>query len=111
MSDKEEKAPELHLEEAEMDQAEEVTEIEEDPSETIFDGGKGYVAKNDFDRISQQNFYGTRLDDGRLELEPVEVLHLIERKRINVRAPDGNPVDSKYIINSLLSEEPDLWIR
>ncbi len=111
MSDKDEKAPELPLEEAEMDTAEEVVEVEEDPSETIFDGGKGYVAKEDFDRISQQNFYGTRLDDGRLELEPVEVLHLIERKRIHVQSPDGGPVDSKYIINSLLDEDPDLWIK
>ena len=73
---------------------EEMPEPDEEPAESVFDGGKGYVDKTEADRISQQGFYGTRLDDGRLELEPVELLHLIERKRITVKTPTGEIVDS-----------------
>ncbi len=90
---------------------EEVLEPEEEPADSIFDGVKGYVGVDDADRISQQGFYGTRLDDGRLELEPVELLHLIERKRVNVETPEGKTVDSKHVVNELLPKDPDLWVR
>ena len=73
------------IEELEDEDVEEPIEPEEEPADVIFDGKRGYVVKEEADRISQQGFYGTRLDDGRLELEPVELLHLIERKRIRKR--------------------------
>ncbi len=111
MPEKDDNPQEPQLEKTEMDEPEELIEEEEDPSETIFDGTKGYVGTGDFDRISQQGFYGTRMDDGRLELEAVEVLHLLERKRVTVQSPDGKPIDSKHIVNTLLSTEPDLWLR
>ncbi|MCK5302606.1 MAG: hypothetical protein KAJ96_05640, partial [Candidatus Thorarchaeota archaeon] len=60
---------------------EEPPEAMAEPAEAIFDGEKGYVAKEDSDRISRQGFYGVRLDDGRLELEPIELIHLIDWKR------------------------------
>ena len=95
--------------------SEDVEEIEEevveDPAEAIFENGKGYVGSEDFDRISQQGFYGNRLDDNRLELEPVELLHLIERKRLVVRKPNGETIGSDYIVSELLDEDPDLWTR
>ncbi|MHA2143599.1 MAG: hypothetical protein ACXADD_19150, partial [Candidatus Thorarchaeota archaeon] len=84
---------------------------EEEPADTIFEGEKGYVDEREADRISQQGFYGTRLDDGRLELEPVEVLHLIERKRITVKTSSDEPVASEDIVNGLLETNPDLWIK
>ena len=90
---------------------EEMPEPDEEPAESVFDGGKGYVDKTEADRISQQGFYGTRLDDGRLELEPVELLHLIERKRITVKTPTGEIVDSRHIINELHPNDSDLWVR
>nr|KXH73570.1 MAG: hypothetical protein AM324_16170 [Candidatus Thorarchaeota archaeon SMTZ1-83] len=93
------------------DVIEDIPEPEEEPADGIFDGGKGYVDKGDADRISQQGFYGTRLDDGRLELEPVELLHLIERKRITVKTPAGEIVDSRHIINELHPSDSDLWVR
>lgn len=90
---------------------EDIPEPEEEPAECVFEGGKGYVGKSDADRISQQGFYGTRLDDGRLELEPVELLHLIERKRVTVKSSTGEIVDSRYIINELHPNDSDLWVR
>ncbi len=86
-------------------------EIEEEPSETMFIDGKGYVAKDESDRISQQGFYGVRLDDGRLELEPVEVLHLLERKRVLVHNPNGELLASKDIVGQLLKDDPNLWVK
>ena len=89
---------------------EEPFEPEEEPAEILFEKGKGYVGTEDTDRISQQGFYGTRLNDGRLELEPVEVLHLLERKRIIVRSQDKVLLSSKQIVNQLLPDNPDLWV-
>ncbi len=83
--------------------------IEEEPANVIFENGKGYVASEDSDRISQQGFYGTRIDGNKLELEPVEILHLIERKRVIVKTPDGRDVDSDHIVTELLDDNPDLW--
>ena len=99
------------IEELEDEDLEEPIEPEEEPANVIFDGQKGYVVKDEADRISQQGFYGTRLDDGRLELEPVELLHLIERKRIMVAKDDGTPIDSKEIVNILLPKDDNLWVR
>ena len=86
-------------------------EVVEEPSEAIFENGKGYVGSEDADRISQQGFYGNRVDNNRLELEPVELLHLIERKRLVVRKPDGETIGPEYIVGELLDEDPDLWTR
>ncbi|MGY5881944.1 MAG: tRNA-intron lyase [Candidatus Thorarchaeota archaeon] len=90
---------------------EELQELVEDPANVIFENGKGTVASEDADRLSQQGFYGTRIDGNKLELEPVELLHLIERKRAIASTPSGEQVGSDYIVNSLLEEDPDLWIR
>jgi len=93
----------------------EETEIEEEaveePAPVIFENGKGYVASEESDRISQQGFYGNRIDENRLELEPVELLHLIERKRVTVKTPDGKNVGPDYIVTELLDDDPDLWTR
>ncbi len=86
-------------------------EPEEDPAHIIFENGKGIVASEDADRLSQQGFYGTRIDKNKLELEPVELLHLIERKRAIAATPSGEIVGPDYIVNSLLDDDPDLWIR
>jgi tRNA-intron endonuclease len=98
-----------------QDAEEDIQEVEEDvveePVDAVFENGKGYVGSEDADRISQQGFYGNRIEENRLELEPVELLHLIERKRIVVRTPDGENVGSDYIVSELLEEDPDLWTR
>ena len=101
----------------EMEPSEDIKEpdLEEDvieePADAIFDGKKGYVGSSDADRISQQGFYGNRTDDNRLELEPVELLHLIERKRLVVKRPDGESIGPDFIVSELLDEDPDLWTR
>jgi tRNA-intron endonuclease len=84
---------------------------DEDPAPVIFENGKGYVASEESDRISQQGFYGNRIDGNRLELEPVELLHLIERKRVVVETPDGKDVGPDHIVKEMLDEDPDLWTR
>jgi len=94
------------VEEAEMEE-----DIVEEPVDAIFEKGKGYVGNKDADRISQQGFYGNRIDGNRLELEPVELLHLIERKRLVVKKPDGVTIGPDYIVSELLDEDPDLWTR
>ena len=90
---------------------EDIQEPEDDPANVVFENGKGYVASEDADRLSQQGFYGSRIDGNKLELEPVELLHLIERKRVVVTTPSGEHVGSDYIVNNLLVDEPDLWIQ
>nr|KXH72708.1 MAG: hypothetical protein AM325_01400 [Candidatus Thorarchaeota archaeon SMTZ1-45] len=94
------------LEEYELDD-----DIVEEPAEAIFENGKGYVGSEDADRISQQGFYGNRIDGNRLELDSVELLHLLERKRLIVRRPNGETIGPDSIVNELLDEDPDLWTR
>ncbi len=98
-------------EEQDIEIDEDIQEPEEDPANVVFDNGKGYVASEDADRLSQQGFYGTRIDGNKLELEPVELLHLIERKRVIVTTPSGEHVGSDYIVNNQLVDDPDLWIQ
>jgi tRNA-intron endonuclease len=87
-----------------------VSEPEGEPAAVIFENGKGFAASEDADRLSQQGFYGTRIEGNKLELEPVELLHLIERKRVTVTTPSGDSVGSDYIVSALLEEDPDLWV-
>lgn len=93
-----------------MIEEEDLAEPEGEPAEVIFENGKGYAASENADRLSQQGFYGTRIEGNRLELEPVELLHLIERKRVSVVTPSGDSVGSDYIVSMLLEEDPDLWV-
>lgn len=89
---------------------EDLVEPEGEPAEVIFENGKGYAASENADKLSQQGFYGTRIAGNRLELEPVELLHLIERKRVTVITPSGDSVGSDYIVSTLLKDDPDLWV-
>jgi len=98
------------MEDYEDDIIEDVVEPDEEPAATIFENGKGFVVKEEADRISQQGFYGKRLGDGRLELEPVELLHLIERKRLAVATAKGKQVQAQDIVNQLQDSEPNLWV-
>lgn len=112
MSDPNDNSPDLPMEpEDDLDEVIEEIEEEEEPSNALFENMKGYVSGSDADRISQQGFYGTRLENGKLELEPIEVLHLLERKRIVLSDKDGNIVGSSYVLNSLLEEDADLWVK
>jgi tRNA-intron endonuclease len=100
------------FEEADLENRfEEDSEPEEEPADVVFDNGKGFVPKSDSDKISQQGFYGTRMEDGRVELNPIEVLHLLERKRIIVRNVAGDLMHSKDIVNETLPDDSDLWVR
>jgi tRNA-intron endonuclease len=98
-------------ESADVEEPEMEEEVVEEPVDAIFENGKGYVGNEDADRISQQGFYGNRIDGNRLELEPVELLHLIERKRLVVKKPDGVTIGPDCIVSELLDEDPDLWTR
>jgi tRNA-intron endonuclease len=91
--------------------AEEPPEPEVEPAEAIFDGLKGYVAKEDADRISRQGFYGVRLDDGRLELEPIELIHLIDWKRVVAKNAARERIQASYIVSELIEENPELWVN
>ncbi|MFX1481934.1 MAG: tRNA-intron lyase [Promethearchaeota archaeon] len=84
---------------------------EEEPVLVIFRDGKGYVASENSDKISQQGFYGNRIDGNRLELEPVELLHLIERKRVVVETPSGVAVGPDDLVTELLDNDPELWTK
>ncbi len=93
-----------------MIEEEDLAEPEGEPAEVVFENGRGYAASEDADKLSQQGFYGTRIEGNRLELEPVELLHLIERKRVTVITSSGDSVGSDYIVSALLEEDPDLWV-
>jgi len=90
---------------------EESPEPEAEPAEAIFDGQKGYVAEEDADRISRQGFYGVRLDDGRLELESVELIHLIDWKRIVAKNAAGKRIQMSHIVSVLMERNPELWVN
>jgi len=98
-------------ESADDDEPEMEEEIVEDPVDATFENGKGYVDNENADKISQQGFYGNRIDGNRLELEPVEILHLIERKRLVVKKPDGETIGPDNIVSEMLDDDPDLWTR
>ncbi|HDD67466.1 MAG TPA: tRNA-intron lyase [Candidatus Thorarchaeota archaeon] len=91
--------------------AELVETREEEIVEAVFDGERAYVEPENADRISQQGIYGQQLDNGQLELVPVEILHLLERKRIEVRDRTGRTLSSADIVNALLPQHPDLWTQ
>lgn len=91
--------------------AEEPAELQEEPAEAIFYDGYGCISGGDADRISQEGFYGTRLDDGRLQLDPVEMLHLLERKRIITKSAAGELIEARQIVDELTKGDPDLWTR
>jgi tRNA-intron endonuclease len=93
-----------------VSEEEDIIEPEGEPAAVIFENGKGYASSEDADRLSQQGFYGTRIEGNRLELEPVELLHLVERKRATVTTPSGDSVGSDYIVSTLLERDPDLWV-
>jgi tRNA-intron endonuclease len=88
----------------------ELVEPEGEPAEVVFENGKGIASCEDADRLSQQGFYGTRIEGNGLELEPVELLHLIERKRVAVKTSTGESIGSDHIVSALLKEDPDLWV-
>lgn len=90
---------------------EEPPEVMAEPAEAIFDGGKGYIAKEDADRISRQGFYGVRLDDGRLELESIELIHLIDWKRVVAKNAAGERIQASDIVSELMGRTPDLWVN
>ena len=90
---------------------EEPPEVLAEPAEAIFDGKKGYVAKEDADRISRQGFYGVRLDDGRLELEPIELIHLIDWKRVIAKNAAGERIQASNIVSELMEKAPELWVN
>jgi len=90
---------------------EEPSEPEAEPAEAIFDGKKGFIAKEDADRISRQGFYGVRLDDGRLELEPIELIHLIDWKRVVANNAAGDRIQVSHIVSELMEKDPELWVN
>ncbi|TXT56809.1 MAG: hypothetical protein BAJATHORv1_20406 [Candidatus Thorarchaeota archaeon] len=90
---------------------EEDAEEEEEPAFVIYKDGIGYVPKEESDRISQQGFYGNRCDDGRLEIKPVEMLHLLERKRIIVTTPNGLEIHAEDIVSDRIKLDEDLWVK
>lgn len=107
----EEEFIEPNFEDDQEDELEEELAEMEEPAEVVFQDGKGYVEQSEADRISQQGFYGTRREDNRLELDPVEMLHLIERKRITVKTPNGETVGPDHIVTEMIDEEPSLWVN
>ncbi len=90
---------------------EEPPEAMVEPAEAVFDGEKGFVAKEDADRISRQGFYGVRLDDGRLELEPIELIHLIDWKRVVAKNAAGERIQASNIVSELMERTPELWVN
>lgn len=100
----------LDLEEIEEEEFEEELLETEEPAEVIFENGKGHVDESEADRISQQGFYGNRVKGNKLELDSVEILHLLERKRITLKTPDGKTVGPDYVVTMMLDKEPDLWV-
>ncbi len=89
----------------------ELEEILETPIEVVYDKGCGHVGRDNADKISQQGFYGVRKDDDTLELNAIEVLHLLERKRIVIIDRQGNSLMAKDVVNEVITRDPEIWVK
>lgn len=89
----------------------ELEEVAETPIEVVYDQGSGYVSIDNADKISQQGFYGVRKENGALVLNVVEILHLLERKRIVVVSRQGVSLTSKDIINDVIIKDSEIWVK
>lgn len=64
----------------------------------------------DADRVHQQGSVG-EFQGGRLTLTGVEVLHLMEREKIELADGSGKSVDFPSLVEELAKDDPDIWLR
>mgnify|MGYP000052905476 FL=1 len=63
------------------------------------------------DEIHRNGFYGEFDEKGRLILEPVEALYLVERGRLEVMDSQGRSFDFTELVRYFSKRDKDLWVK
>ncbi len=107
-----EKVPESDIEsESQVIEDTESEDLTDETVETIYREGRAYLSGPDADKISQQGLYGSRQENGELELEPIEILHLLERKRIVLKTEKGEILTARDLVNEIFPTNPKIWTQ
>jgi len=75
-----------------------------------FAEGKGTMVGPDADRVHQQGSVG-EFQGGRLTLTGVEILHLMEREKIELFDLAGKRVEFPSLVEVLSEDDPEVWLR
>jgi tRNA-intron endonuclease len=74
--------------------------------------GSSVVIKNETDAVYNRVFYGTKQQNGTLNLSPVETMFLLEKNRIELfDAENGTQVDLYQYLQRSFATQPELWTR
>ncbi len=93
------------------DSISETDEVTVAPVDVRLIGNKAYAERENAEKISQGGLYGTLLEDGRLEIDLVELLLLMERGRVHVYDERGSQLETRDIVQRGYSNNPSLWIH
>lgn len=80
--------------------------------EGIFKNGKIYVtSSSSAQSIHDKSYIGTILADKSLELEIIETILLIERKRIMIHDESGHEIDREFLFTFAAQTDEKIWVR
>lgn len=80
--------------------------------EGIFKNGKIYVTSSSIAQsIHDKSYIGTILADKSLELEIIETILLIERKRITIHDESGHEIDREFLFTFAAQTDEKIWVR
>ena len=68
-------------------------------------------AGSDTQVLYDKTYFGNLLSEGRLELEIIEALLLLERNRITLVDEEGHPLTAEQLLAASVEHDPDLWVR
>jgi tRNA-intron endonuclease len=89
----------------------EVEKEEEEEILALFEDDTVFINKEQANLVHEKGYYGHLQDDGRLKLDPVEVLLLSERRRIKILDKTENEYSFSQITNKYIELYPDLWVK
>ena len=62
-------------------------------------------------QLYQRGYYGKPLSGGKLQLAPVEALHLLENGRLEIIDEKGNKLDFKTLFKKFAKADPELELK
>lgn len=105
--DSNEEETEMQTRETEETSEEEVP-VPEKPK--AFLTGSSVIVRDEADAVYNRVFYGTKQQDGTLNLSPVETMFLLERNRIELlEGQTGAQLDLHQYLQRSINTQPDLW--
>jgi tRNA-intron endonuclease len=61
--------------------------------------------------LHEKSYFGTKLPNQAYELDPLETLLLLERKRIRVIDPTGKEIVNQTILADAAKNDPRIWVK